>query len=455
MGTSVADETSDNTRRATHYRRKRTTMADRNYDIVVFGATGFTGQYVVEYVAKAAQDAENEGGVLKWAVAGRNAAKLGKVLDQASLNTGMVLKDKDCLVCDVSDDSSLDAMAAQTRLLLNCVGPYRFSGEQVVASCLRTRTHHIDISGEPQFLEKMQLKYHEEAKEKGVYIVGACGFDSVPSDVGRQLVHKEMNGPVNQIEMYLKAGNDGPIKGPGINYGTYESAVYGVGHSEELRKLRKQLFPEKLPQILPKSEKRGLLHKSKIVDAWCMIFPGADHSVMQRSERARFYEDNARPSKVHAYVQVPNFFMALLLSVGFLIFGFMTQFSITRSLLLKFPWLFTFGAVTKEGPSEETIKKSFFEMTLIGKGWKNREESLEIDEPMDREVKVVVKGKNVGYGATCEMMVQSAIVTLNETDKLPSTGGVLTPGFAYAKTTLVDRLHHRGVTFDTIITDDI
>jgi len=428
-------------------------MVDRNFDIVVFGATGFTGQYVVEYVARAAEDAKQNGSSLRWAVAGRNASKLAAVLDQASINTGFILKDTECLVCDVSDDSSLDQMAAQTRLVLNCVGPYRFSGEQMVASCLRTRTHHIDISGEPQFLERMQLKYHAEAEEKGVYIVGACGFDSVPSDVGRQLVHKEMNGPVNDIEVYLKLDNEGPVQGPGINYGTWESAVYGIGNAEELRKLRKQLFPEKMPKLNPKSEKRGVLHKSALVDAWCMIFPGADHSVMLRSERARYEELKERPSKVHAYVQVPNFLWAILLSVGFVILGVMSQFRPTRYLLLTFPWLFSFGAVTRAGPSEETIKKSFFEMTLVGKGWKNRQESLEIEEPMDREVKVVVKGKNVGYGATCEMMVQSAIVTLTESNKLPSTGGVLTPGFAFANTSLVERLHSRGVTFDTTITE--
>ena len=84
---------------------------------------------------------------------------------------------------------------------------------QVVQACVSSGAHHIDISGEPQFLEKMQLKYHAEAESKGVYIVGACGFDSIPSDVGRQLIHKEMGGGVNSVEMFLEVGRDGPAKG--------------------------------------------------------------------------------------------------------------------------------------------------------------------------------------------------------------------------------------------------
>ena len=88
---------------------------------------------------------------------------------------------------------------------------------QVVQACLTSGAHHIDISGEPQFLEKMQLKYHSEAESKGVYVVGACGFDSIPSDVGRQLVHQKMGGPVNSIDMFLEAGADGPVKGRAYN----------------------------------------------------------------------------------------------------------------------------------------------------------------------------------------------------------------------------------------------
>jgi len=432
-------------------------MPERQYDIVVFGATGFTGQYVVEYVARAAADAATNAGAaepLRWAVAARNAEKLSRVLEAASINTGFNLRDTDCIICDVSDDLSLENMASKTRLVLNCVGPYRFSGEQVVQVCLRTLTHHLDISGEPQFLERMQLKYHKEAEEKGVYIIGACGFDSIPSDVGRQLVHSRMEGPVNSVQMFVEFENGPTASGPSINFGTYQSAIHGVANGGELAKLRRQLYPEKLPKITPKVPRPKGLHYSDHVKSWCLIFPGSDHSVMNRSEKSRYYEDNLRPSQIQAFVQMPNLFVSLVAIVGFLIFGIMCNFRFGRYLLESFPWLFSMGNVTKAGPSKETIEQSAFKMTLLGKGWKNKAESdLTIDEAPNREVKVVVKGKNVGYGATCEMMVQAGLVTLTETEKLPSSGGVWTPGYAFANTSIVERLNNRQVPFQATVTD--
>ena len=95
-------------------------------------------------------------------------------------------------------------MARSSVVVLNCVGPYRFYGEQVVSACVKEGAHHLDISGEPQYLERMQLKFHDEAREKGVYVVGACGFDSIPSDLGQMFLTKKMEGDVNDIEVYLK-----------------------------------------------------------------------------------------------------------------------------------------------------------------------------------------------------------------------------------------------------------
>jgi len=427
----------------------------KTYDIVVFGATGYTGQYVVEYVAKAAREDLS----LKWAVAGRNSTKLAKVMQQAESNTGYVdlASSTDVILCDVKDQASLEAMAAQAKLVLNCVGPYRFSGEQVVQACLAGGAHHIDISGEPQFLEKIQLKYHKEAEAKGVYVIGACGFDSIPSDMGRALVHKEMEGPVNTVSMFLQAGSDGPAKGPGINFGTYQSAVHGVANFKELRSIRKQLYPNRLPKFSPKVGKRGFISKSEEVGSWCLLFPGSDHSVMMRSERARF-DSGERPAQVFAYVALTSFIWAVLGAIAFMLFGALCNFKFGRWLLETFPYVFSLGNVSKAGPSKEVIKQSWFKMTLVGKGWSGREDTAkdtDLKEKPNRTVKVVVQGKNVGYGATCECMVQSAIVTLKQTEKLPSTGGVWTPGFAFSKTDLIERLNARQVTFDTTVLSEM
>ncbi len=102
---------------------------------------------------------------------------------------------------DVSRPETLRNMAKQATVILNCVGPYRFYGEDVIRACLAEGTHHVDISGEPQFLESMQLKYHAEAKEKGVYIVGACGFDSIPSDLGTVFLKDKFNGTMSTLTL--------------------------------------------------------------------------------------------------------------------------------------------------------------------------------------------------------------------------------------------------------------
>ena len=129
------------------------------YDIVIFGASGYTGQYVIEYVVRNVEDdfkkqlaSGEEPKKLKWAVAGRSQDKLAKVLMSASLNVpGFDHSTVEMIICDVKDESSLKKMVTQTKVLLNCVGPYRFSGEPVVKACAQYGTHYVDISGEPSF----------------------------------------------------------------------------------------------------------------------------------------------------------------------------------------------------------------------------------------------------------------------------------------------------------------
>lgn len=144
-------------------------------------------------------------------------------------------------------------MARQARIIINCVGPYRFFGEPVVKACVEEGTHHVDVSGEPQYIEAMALKYHKQAEEKGIYIISACGFDSIPSDLGVVFLQKEFNGTVNSAETYLKTWTEDPsIPGSSANYGTWESAVYGLAHAKELGGLRRKLYPTRLPQFNPK-----------------------------------------------------------------------------------------------------------------------------------------------------------------------------------------------------------
>jgi len=408
--------------------------------MVVYGASGFTGQYVVEFVYRAAQEHR-----ISWAVSGRNEGKLRATLDSAGQRLGADLSSTPIIISDSSDQP----MAAQAKIVLNCVGPYRFYGEPVVDACVESGTHHIDISGEPQYLEKMQLNYHQKAVENGVYVVGACGFDSIPSDLGQVCVKKAMGGDVNSIETYLKVMIP-DLPGASLNFGTWQSAIHGFANAKELRGLRKSLYPERMPSQSPKLKPRGTLHYSQVVDSWCLPFMGSDKSVMTRTQRGFFHDKDQRPAQIQTYVMLSSLWNCILTILVLMVFGILAGFKWGRSILENYPGLCSLGRVSKSGVPQAKADNTNFEMVLVGEGWA---QGADTEAAPSRRVTTVVRGKNVGYGATCECMVQAGLVILQEMDRLPNAGGVYPPGYAFAETTLVDRLNKHEVTFTSTVKD--
>lgn len=182
----------------------------------------------------------------------------------------------------MDDQQSLVNMAKQGKCVLNCVGPYRFSGKQVVDACIEAGAHCVDVSGEPEYLEKVQLQCDEAAKQKGVYIVGACGFDSIPVDMGVVHLIKNFGGDVNSVEEYVESNTDQKVcfsfsrkserpdrfsfltifclfQPTKIHYGTWASAVHGVANAKNLRPIRQALFDiePKPPKPNHKLERRS------------------------------------------------------------------------------------------------------------------------------------------------------------------------------------------------------
>ncbi|KAH0808244.1 hypothetical protein GEV33_014541 [Tenebrio molitor] len=219
----------------------------------------------------------------------------------------------------------------------------------------------------------MQLKYHSAAQEKGIYIIGACGVDCIPTDLGVAFLQQKFTGTLNSVDIYLELWEEGEkTPGPAINYGTWESAVYILAHVKELKTLRRQLFTTPLPNFKPKLEANG-------------------------------------------------------------------------------------GLFSHEHPSEEKIEAFWFSATLYGEGWK--ESLLDANDPyvipVDRALCAKVKGRNPAYGSTCVCLVLSAITLITESDKMPPGGGVYPPGFAFAKTSLVEQLNENGVTFEIVFEKDL
>ncbi|ERE77257.1 putative saccharopine dehydrogenase-like protein [Cricetulus griseus] len=294
---------------------------------------------VTEEVARE-QVATEQGSHLPWAVGGRSKEKL-------------------------HNPASLDETAKKAVLVLNFVRPYRFYGESVVKACIENGTICIDICGEPQFLELIHAKYHEKAAEKGVYITGSSGFDSIPADLGVLYTRKQMNG--------------------------------------------------------------------------LMV---TEHENLQES-----------PVQYAAQVMVGGITSVIKLMFAGLFFLFFVKFSIGRHLLIKFPWLFSFGYFSKQGPTQKQMDGSSFTMTFFGQGYSHGF-CTEKNKPNIR-ICTQVKGPEAGYMTTPIAMVQAAMTLLNDTSDLPKGGGVFTPGAAFSRTKLTDKLNQQSIEFGVISSSEV
>ncbi|XP_032673153.1 saccharopine dehydrogenase-like oxidoreductase [Odontomachus brunneus] len=416
-------------------------MANNRLDIIVFGATGFTGQYAVKYAAHFCKEWQ-----LKFGIAGRRKEALEAVLKEFAPDAENV----PIILADVNDETSLKKMTESTKVLVNCCGPYRLYGEPVVKTCIATHTHHVDVSGEPWFIESMQLLYNKAAQEAGVYIVSACGYDSIPVDLGIIFAQRKFGGEINSVETYVEF--KGPKTGPMINYGTWESAVYGLAQWNELRGLRAKLYPKKLPEFTPKLESRGMMHKSDIVKGWSTLFLGSDRSVAMCTQRFLYEKYNERPAQVRTYLRLESFFTLMTFFIVGMIFWLMVRTSFTRKLLLKYPTLFSGGAVG-HGNMTHKSESARSSITFRALGW-----SEKLANPTDKHTdppnkELITKLNDVvdpAYRVTCTTLVLSAIMILKEADKMPDNGGVLSPGAAFGKTSLIEEMDKNDIKFEVI-----
>ncbi|XP_034936676.1 saccharopine dehydrogenase-like oxidoreductase [Chelonus insularis] len=423
-------------------------MTEERLDLIIFGATGFTGKYTVQEAVKLGKTNQ-----FTWGVAGRNKERLQEVIkNYASDAEGTI----PIIVADVKDNDSLKKMAQKCKIVVNCCGPYRFFGEPVVKACIETKTHYVDVSGEPQFIETMQLKYNKAAQEAGVYIISACGFDSIPCDLGVIFVQKNFNGDVNSVETYLSSWVDGRSEGAAVHYGTWESAVYGVAHSSELRDLRAKIYPQKLPQFQPKLLPRGIIHYSEVSNQWSLPFLGTDRSVVYRSQRFLYEKKHIRPAQIQTYVSFSSLMSVISITCVGIMFALMTKCRCGRYLLLKYPRFFSGGFASHEGPKPEVMSRTHFSITLKASGWKEKladPTDKHVNSP-DKEMIARVSGINPGYGATCAMLMISALIVLRESDKMPDNGGVLPPGAAFENTSMIQNLQQNGVSFEILKTTE-
>ena len=177
-------------------------MSDKNFDVVVYGATGFTGKLVVEYMLNQYGNDES----ITWAMAGRSHEKLIAVRDALGVSHDVAL-----LTVDSNDEPSITEMVKQTKCVLTTVGPYQLYGPNIVKQCAANGTDYVDLCGEPGWMHEMINEHAEQAKETGARIVFSCGFDSIPFDLGVYFLQKEViaqhGKPASNVRGRVRAMN--------------------------------------------------------------------------------------------------------------------------------------------------------------------------------------------------------------------------------------------------------
>jgi len=398
---------------------------DRPYDIIVWGASGFTGRLVVDYMSKH-QTTSN----LRWAVAGRNTNKLEEVLSG---------RDVPILQAESHDTESLEALVRQGRVILTTVGPYARYGSELVAACVRHGTHYCDLTGEVHWMREMISKHQQEAKDSGARIVHTCGFDSIPSDIGVFYLQKQMqalHGVAAKHIKYRTISFSGGASG-----GTIDSMMAMMEKAKEDPSISKIIAD---PYAL-NDGKKGLDEPDRMsayfdedFDSWVgpFIMAAINTRVVRRTNEllggiygTDFRYDEGTLSGKGA----GGFFGATGVGIGTGALAGLASFSPTRSILKR--------VLPKpgEGPSKEARDKGFFEIELLG------------IHPNDtsKNIKVRVKGdKDPGYGSTSKMIAESALALAQ--DDLDVGGGFWTPASAMGEALLKRLPEGAGVTFEVV-----
>jgi short subunit dehydrogenase-like uncharacterized protein len=401
---------------------------DRELDVVVFGASGFVGRLVAEYLAGHSPPG------LRIGLAGRSERRLAEVRDQL----GDAASGWPILVADSADTASLAALARAARVVASTVGPYRQHGLPLVEACATVGTDYADLTGEVLFMRESISRYDLLAAGNGARIVHSCGFDSMPSDLGVLALHQAASadgaGHLEDTALVVTG-----LKG-GFSGGTIASAL---GQLDEARASASQRRLAADPYALSPDRAaepdvgtvRDLerVHYDKDLRSWVgpFLFAGVNTRVVRRSnalqgwaygKRFRYREMmgfGAGPSGCVQAVAVTGTMMCIATAVGF-----RPSRTVLRPLL----------PAPGEGPSEKSRRAGYFRIEVHARTSGGAEYISE----------VAAKG-DPGYSATAVMCGESALCLATDRDQLPDRAGVLTPATALGAA-LAGRLRSAGFT---------
>ena len=404
----------------------------REFDLILWGATGFTGQLLANYLL----ERHGADGDLRWALAARNQVKLAKLKEQL----GSAAKELPIVIADSEDRSSLDQMVNKTKAICSTVGPYALYGTELVAACAEAGTDYCDLTGEVPWMRRVLDQYADQAKASGARIVHCCGFDSIPSDLGvwflQQQAIDKLGKPCTKIRMGVERMR-GTMSG-----GTAASMVNIIEETRANPEVKKIVSnPYALcPPELRKGPRQPYVKGPAFdegLNSWLAPFVMAaiNTRIVHRSHalQDRPWGDDFRYDEAMMTGQgFSGRRRAWSWSLGLGAFALGASFGPTRGLLKK-------RVLPKpgEGPSPEDQEKGFFRLLFDG----------HTDDGQRLQVRVT-GDRDPGYGSTSKMLGEAAYTLAKDLPKDKLAGGFWTPSTALAEP-LKPRLEtHAGLTFE-------
>jgi short subunit dehydrogenase-like uncharacterized protein len=406
----------------------------REFEIIIWGASGFTGRLTAEYLL----EHHGAGSELRWALGGRNRAKLEGVRDEIGKQTGVDASELPIVVGDSEDEAFLTQLAGQTRVICTTVGPYAKYGSKLVAACAGAGTHYCDLTGEVHWMQRMIEAHEDAAKESGARIVFNCGFDCIPSDLGAYFLQREMREregvPSSHIQFRVK-GFSGAASG-----GTVASML---GMMEEAEKdpsvMRAMNDPYSLnPKDLrsgPDSGEAMAPSYDKDFEQWTapFVMAGINTKVVRRSNALldfAYGKDFRYDEAVLSGTGPAGFAKATATAAGSAAaMGAMAIGPIRRLVSGRLPQ-------PGDGPTQEQREKGYFDVALRAE---------HPSDPAGALLGAVRGDRDPGYGSTSKMLGESALCLAK--DGLAAEGGFHTPASALGDALLARLPEYAGVTF--------
>jgi short subunit dehydrogenase-like uncharacterized protein len=387
--------------------------AERRYDLALFGATGFTGGLTADYLAA------NAPAGLCWALVGRNRGKLeavGSRLAAAAPESPA----PDLLEADSADAGALAAVAESARVVISTVGPYALYGGPLVAACAAAGTDYVDLTGEPEFVDRMWVENHAEAERTGARLVHCCGFDSIPHDLGAYFTVQQLpQGVPLKVDGYVRSNAS-------FSGGTFHSAINGFARARQtIAAARERRRGEARPSGRAIHSAAPRIRHDAELGGWVAPLPTIDGAVVRRSAAAL---DRYGPDFTYGHHMVAKRLATIAaLGAGVGAAAALAPLPPTRKLLLKIK-------SPGEGPDKAERARSWFKIRFVGEGGGKR-------------VETQVSGGDPGYGETSKMLAESALCLAF--DELPNTAGQVTTAQAMGDA-LLARLQRASIAFELL-----